>query len=65
MGNDRIHGLKAGRIVILPLLIFVLFLAAGCGRKGDPIAPEDIPSKERPQPQRNESTDPGPFQGPN
>jgi len=65
MRNDRIRGLTIGRFAILPLLIFVLFLAAGCGRKGDPIAPEDIPSKERPQPQGNESTDPAPPQGSN
>jgi predicted small lipoprotein YifL len=45
------------------LFILVLFFSAGCGRKGALIAPEDVHSKERPQPQSNEPSAPGPQQG--
>lgn len=47
------------------LLILILFFSAGCGRKGALIAPEDVHSKERPQPQGNEPSAPGPQQGSN
>jgi predicted small lipoprotein YifL len=43
--------------------ILILFFSAGCGRKGSLIAPEDVHSKERSQPQGNESSAPGPQQG--
>jgi len=48
-----------------PILLFILilFFSAGCGRKGDPIAPEDVHSKERSQPKSNEPSAPGPEQG--
>jgi hypothetical protein len=54
-----------GRVIagLFPLLIFILFLAVGCGRKGDPIAPEDVPLKERSQPPTNEPVVPNPEQG--
>jgi hypothetical protein len=48
---------------LVPFLIFILFLAVGCGRKGDPIAPEDVPLKERSQPPTNEPIVPNPEQG--
>jgi hypothetical protein len=36
------------------LLIFLLLFSPGCGRKGDPIAPEDAPSKQQ---QRDKMSD--------
>jgi len=55
-----------GRVgVPMILFILVLFFSAGCGKRGDLIAPEDAHPKERPQPQGNEPSAPGPQQGPN
>lgn len=48
---------------LMILFTLILFFSAGCGRKGPLIAPEDVHSKERSQPQGNEPSAPGPQQG--
>ena len=60
MGTPWVRGMA-----VYPIILFILFLffSAGCGRKGALIAPEDVPSKERSQPQGNEPSAPGPQQG--
>jgi predicted small lipoprotein YifL len=37
------------------VLILILLFSWGCGRKGDPIAPEDRPPKENNLPQNQQS----------
>lgn len=53
------------RLAVCPIILFILFLffPAGCGKKGALIAPEDVLSKERSQPQGNEPSAPGPQPG--
>jgi len=59
----RIHRVRGRVGYPIIFVILILFFYAGCGRRGDLIAPEDVHSKERSQPQSDNPSAPGPQQG--